>query len=333
MDRNSGVETISLLARIAVLLGCFGVGNLWAATPLSPQGSASEWLAHMAKSVRELNYRGKSILMNGDQMSTVEVIHGVFDGEPWERVIHLSGEPAEILRRGKQVSCLHPDALTTFETYSHTASITPFAFHSERFAVPKYYRLSKSGTGRVAGRETYRVDVVPKDSARFGYQFWLDAASGLLLKSVIVNEKGRGLEMFEFVDIQVDVEIDKQAFKPGKGLRWVDKPKSPQQGVASELPWQLDWLPAGFTLAKNEMRMVGGVKASTKVYSDGLAAFSVFLEPVPKQAQTEGTRTHGATTALSRRLAQPQQDYLVTVVGEIPMATAMQVAMAVQLED
>ena len=80
------------------------------------------------------------------------------------------------------------------------------------------------------------------------------------------------------------------------------------------------------------MRVIDGVTASTKVFTDGLAAFSVFLEKIDTRFQSEGSQTHGATTALSRRLPYEGGEYLVTVVGEIPIETAMQIAMAVQLK-
>ncbi|MCG8315890.1 MAG: MucB/RseB C-terminal domain-containing protein [Pseudomonadales bacterium] len=305
---------------------------VWAATPLNPENTAEEWLSHMAKAVRDLSYRGRMILMNGDQLNTVEVIHGVVDGETWERLIHLTGEPAEILRRGDRVSCLHPKKSTNFETVSPGSAnpLKAFALNEGKFAIPTVYYVKKHGSDRVAGREAKRVDVLPKDRARYGYQLWLDKSTGLLIKSVTVGSDGRGLEVFEFVDITFNPDIDQSLFEPGEGLQWIEK-KSADTEQPTKPHWRIQWLPAGFHMASHELRKVGDTRASTKVYSDGLAAFSIFLERVDPALQAEGTRTHGATTALSRRLPSPASDYLVTVVGEIPMETAMQVAMGVRV--
>lgn len=329
MERFKNSIGKMFVGRLLFVLALLGMSTAWAVTPLSSEDSAQEWVSHMAKAVRQLSYQGRSILLNGDQLNSVEVIHDVVEGEPWERIIHLTGAPSEILRRGKQVSCLHPESSKDFH-----ASSSPLQtlVNSDDFTVPANYMLRKGGSGRVAGREVYRVDVLPKDRARYGYQFWLDKASGLLLKSVTVDRKGRGLEVFEFVSIEVGKPIDPSAFNPGEGLKWVEK-KEEQVSQASSLNWQLSWLPSGFNLSKSEMRVVDGVEASTKVFTDGLAAFSVFLEKIDSRIQSEGTQTHGATTALSRRLPVNNGEYLVTVVGEIPMETAMQVAMAVQLSE
>ncbi|PIE41014.1 MAG: hypothetical protein CSA49_05625 [Gammaproteobacteria bacterium] len=267
-------------------------------------------------------------MLNGNQLNAVEVIHGVVDGQPWERIIHLTGAPAEILRRGERVSCLHRESSKHF--HASSSRLQALLKHQD-FTVPVNYILRKGGDGRVAGREAYRVDVLPKDKARYGYQFWLDKASGLLLKSVTVDRKGRGLEVFEFVSIDIRDAIDPAVFNPGEGLHWADKPQTELEAPVPQLNWKLSWLPTGFDLSGSEMRVVDGVAASTKVFTDGLAAFSVFLEKIDSRIHTEGTQTHGATTALSRRLPVKNGEYLVTVVGEIPMETAMQVAMAVRL--
>lgn len=327
MERFKNSKIKFFLGRLLFVFVLIGVPTSWAVTPLSSEATAQEWISHMAKAVRQLSYQGRSILLNGDQLNSVELIHGVVDGERWERIIHLTGAPSEILRRGKQISCLHPESSKDFH-----ASSSPLQtlVHSEDFKVPANYMLRKGGSGRVAGRDVYRVDVLPKDKARYGYQFWLDKASGLLLKSVTVDRKGRGLEVFEFVSIDVGKTIDPSAFNPGEGLKWISK-KEHHNSQAPQLNWQLSWLPSGFNLSKSEMRVVDGVEASTKVFTDGLAAFSVFLEKIDSRIQSEGTQTHGATTALSRRLPVNSGEYLVTVVGEIPMETAMQVAMAVRL--
>lgn len=334
MRRTITVKGFALLLALSVEFA-------WGLTPLSSDDSAQQWLSQMAQAGRELNYRGRSILLNGDKLNTVEVIHGIVDGEPWERIIHLTGSPSEILRRGQQVSCLHPESSKNFKASSTSTPHLDFAKRGG-LKIPSHYMLRKGGPGRVAGRDAYRVDVLPKDKARYGYQFWLDKASGLLLKSVTVDRKGRGLEVFEFVSIDIGVDIAGDEFNPGEGLKWIGQkaqsaqPKSTQldstQQESPSYDWELAWIPSGFNVSDHEMRVIDGVTASTKVFTDGLAAFSVFLEKIDTRFQSEGSQTHGATTALSRRLPYEGGEYLVTVVGEIPIETAMQIAMAVQLK-
>jgi sigma-E factor negative regulatory protein RseB len=65
---------------------------------------------------------------------------------------------------------------------------------------------------------------------------------------------------------------------------------------------------------------------SQLVYSDGVASVSVFVEAnaVPPRTQ-EGSSEDGTTTFFVR----PLGDMVVSVLGEVPLATAQQVARSV----
>jgi sigma-E factor negative regulatory protein RseB len=58
------------------------------------------------------------------------------------------------------------------------------------------------------------------------------------------------------------------------------------------------------------------------VYSDGLAAVSVFIEPMPKVRQPQSLSHQGAVNIYVRRIS----DHMVTVLGETPATTVMQIA-------
>ena len=63
------------------------------------------------------------------------------------------------------------------------------------------------------------------------------------------------------------------------------------------------------------------------VYSDGLAAISVFIEPLPKGRPVQSLSHQGAVNIYVR----PVADHMVTVLGETPAATVMQVANSLEL--
>lgn len=339
----------SLLAAAFACSGLFASHGLAENVPLANDATAEQWLAQMAKSQRTTSYRGRSIMMTGDKFNTVELIHGVVDGVSWERLVHLSGEPSEIVRRGNQVNRFQKNAVSSFELSTMNSSLKPNELNAESFAIPAAYKVRKSGTDRVAGRDSVRVDVLPNSPDRYGYQFWLDRESGLLVKAVTTNTEGEDLEVFEFVTLDVMPEIDVKEFAPDGDLsktphsaqinRSATNTAKPEPQKVVVRPgaqpvmkdWQVTWLPSGFSLSSKEMRSVDGVQASTQVFSDGLAAFSVFLENMDPKIAAEGRRTHGATSAVSQRLEENNR-MVVTVVGEIPPATAVQIAKSVTLQ-
>jgi sigma-E factor negative regulatory protein RseB len=61
------------------------------------------------------------------------------------------------------------------------------------------------------------------------------------------------------------------------------------------------------------------------VFSDGLVAISVFVEPLPPTANT-GPQQQGGLSIYSVRL----DDHLITAIGEAPGATVRQIANSVQ---
>jgi sigma-E factor negative regulatory protein RseB len=62
------------------------------------------------------------------------------------------------------------------------------------------------------------------------------------------------------------------------------------------------------------------------VFSDGLAAISIFVEPVEKNTRKEGTGSSGATHVLVKR----HGDFWITLLGEVPQATLQQFASAIE---
>ncbi|MDX1799676.1 MAG: MucB/RseB C-terminal domain-containing protein, partial [Marinobacter sp.] len=67
-------------------------------------------------------------------------------------------------------------------------------------------------------------------------------------------------------------------------------------------------------------------------FSDGLAGFSVFVESLDPIKMPTGASRIGATTVYMRQVALAGQDFLITVVGEVPPETAMKVAESVVID-
>jgi sigma-E factor negative regulatory protein RseB len=66
------------------------------------------------------------------------------------------------------------------------------------------------------------------------------------------------------------------------------------------------------------------------LYDDGLARFSVFMEPLHGASVEDARSQLGPTVAVSRRLSTGDGDVMVTVVGEIPLGTAERVALSMR---
>ena len=97
--------------------------------------------------------------------------------------------------------------------------------------------------------------------------------------------------------------------------------------------WEAGWVPGGFAMASWDIRRTPSKLKSinTLMYSDGLAAFSVFIEAMPPAGAGQMVSRQGATVAVTNLVEGPADErHLVTVVGEVPTETARRVANSVR---
>jgi len=64
---------------------------------------------------------------------------------------------------------------------------------------------------------------------------------------------------------------------------------------------------------------------SAATWSDGLAAFTLFIEELENDAWVDEVSQIGPTVAISRRVEGSDGRYLATLVGEVPPLTAERV--------
>jgi len=92
-------------------------------------------------------------------------------------------------------------------------------------------------------------------------------------------------------------------------------------------------VPAGFTMAAADVRHTPSElkPVDTMMYSDGLAAFSVFVEDMPPAGAASMVSRKGATVAVTQVLESgPQVErHLITLVGELPTPTAQRIAQSI----
>ena len=178
------------------------------------------------------------------------------------------------------------------------------------------------------------VSLKPRDQHRYGFELHLDKETGLPLKSLLLDDKGRLLERFQFTQLDtadVPSEKDLQASNDCKPVN-LDSDKA--SAVKTAQVWHSDWLPPGFELTSSTARKDPQTKTQVNslMYDDGLARFSVFLEPLNGATVTDTRTQLGPTVAVSRRLATAQGDMMVTVVGEIPVGTAERIALSMRTD-
>ena len=304
---------------------------------------ADKWLENMASVMRTQNYRGVFVYSRGGMPSSMKIIHRYKEGIERERLVQLDGEMGEILRTDNKVVCILPGNREISLEQSIPAG--PFAGAFARTLMPDkdHYTVSIKGEDRVAGLSAVKIAVMAKDTYRYSYLLWLEKSSGLLLKSLLLNEQGQTLELFHYTFIElVDSIADTELQADKKAGVVFSHEQVPAIKVAEEWPaamnWNVGWLPQGFMRlnpennADNNDREAMLQPSHIQAFSDGLASFSVFIEALGEGNMPEGASVVGATVAYAHQLEWQRHKYMVTVVGEVPVTTAMKVAETIHPE-
>jgi sigma-E factor negative regulatory protein RseB len=332
-----------------------------------------DWLKRAVDAARTLNYQGKLVYAHGGDISNLRLTH-VRDGDQeWEHLVKVDGKRAEVLRGGNDVIYRSGKGQAT-KLSSLPAMARAQAVGQHLDTLGQYYDTSVSEGSRIAGREAVKLALKPRDQDRFGFEFYMDKATGLLLKSVMLDETGKPLEVVSFSDLQIGPGVGladyKAARRPapppagtgnnrnpaphGKPLALahsgpplvkpaapaasaplpaptptvVPAPSAASGGTApAALGWQL-WLPAGFSqIGPVRHKRINGAPLLIATYSDGLSSFSFFSEQLnPAKLPAASQRQRGSTAVVSRQRTQGDKAWLVTVVGELPLAVAGRIA-------
>jgi sigma-E factor negative regulatory protein RseB len=301
-----------------------------AAIPAAYGQDAAAWLQRAAGAARGLNYVGTIVYDHGGRVETSRLVHLLESGSEFEKLTNLDGPAREVIRNNDLVRCYYPDAkIIRIEPRSFRNAF-PSLLPQQLNALAAHYFFRKGELARIAGLETQAFVFEPKDGLRYGHKFWADIASGLLLKARLLNEKNESIEQFAFIDIQIGVKLDREQVKPpfaSPPMDWQVRESPPGEVQPQETGWVVKDLPAGFAKVVEGFRTLRGKSAPVAhlVFSDGLVAVSVFVEPVPPTPQPVGLSQQGGINVYSRQL----DDYLVTVLGEAPGATVRQIAYSV----
>ena len=325
MSRSFGRFGAGLqLARATVL----GLAML-AAVPAALAEDASAWLARAAAAARQQNYVGTVVYQHGSHVETSRLVHLNDLGEEFEKLVNLEGPAREVIRSHGEVRCYYPDVKIVRIEPRTFRNAFPSLSPPQQKALAEFYDFRKAETGRVAGIETQAWVFEPKDALRYGHKFWVDSATGLLVKARIVDDRNGVVEQFAFTEITIGAKIDRDMVKPtwpAAPADWQVRQAGPGEVDMKDTGWTVTRIPAGFVkIIEGFRRLKGERRVAHLVCSDGLVAVSVFVEPVGGARHPIGLSAQGGINVYIRQV----DENLVTVLGEAPVTTVRQIANSV----
>ena len=311
----------------------------YAAKAAADTGEIRGMLDRMVHASRSLDYIGTFVYRNGSMIRSMKIIHRADAGGSHERLVALSGVAREVIRDGERVTCIFPDDRAVVITRRRPGRLYPStAFDPEvaiDSAIGEFYALTSDGAERVADREANVISVRPKDRYRYGLRLAIGRETGLLLKLELLDGDSTALEQIVYTHLELPESIPDEALKPrisdaGFTRYEAGAPEGTgHDSAARTQEWTIGWLPAGFRKTDESYGRIrpGGDAVDHRVYSDGLASLSIFIEPALDAGdRIEGLSSVGAVNAFSRVI----DEYQLSVVGEVPGIAVERVAESIR---
>jgi sigma-E factor negative regulatory protein RseB len=310
--------------RSFLLLVLLAAGGAQAQSP-----EALGWLRKMHDATHKLSYRGTFVYQSAGRSETSRITRLVDAGGDIEKLEVMDGVPREIVRTRDTVRCYLPGSrLVKVEKRVEGGERGFPALLPERIgALARHYDISLGETRRIAGYDCQAVVLSPRDNLRYGYKLYADVNTGMLLRAVTLDAAGEQIEQFSFTQLALG-GVTRDMVRPRHASReWrvEDAAAAPARlagwSLSSELP--------GFHKVVELKRRLGESRSAGQVvYSDGLAAVSVFIESLEGRSDPvrPGLASMGAIPIYTREVA----NHVVTVVGEAPAASVQRIADAVE---
>jgi sigma-E factor negative regulatory protein RseB len=293
----------------------------------------------MAAASRQLNYAGTIVYQHRNQIETSRVVHYVNSaGGEFEKLETLDGPPREIIRSNDQVVCYLPAAKTVLIEERNRSSRNFPALVPESIAgISDNYEIRKGEVDRAAEYECQWISLVPKDNLRYARRFCAELGSGLPLRAQTMGDKGERLESFAFTQLTIGGAFSRERVKSkyaekSRTQNWrVDRSGfSPSPATPADTGWVLTNPLPGFKKLMEAKRSIGGRNRAVSqiVFSDGLAAISVFIEPMAATQPAQSMSHQGSVNIYTR----PHGNHVVTVLGEAPQATIVRIGDSLELK-
>jgi sigma-E factor negative regulatory protein RseB len=333
-NRGPAVVMVPLLVAGLISLPSLAHAGEAPSTAATPQ-QVKGWLQRINDAARYRNFQGTFVVSSQGAVSSARIAHFCDGKNQVERIESLDGQARSVYRHNGLVHTLWPTRKVALVERREFLSAFPAMFKGDDDRITDFYEVSAREVDRVAGHEVNVLVIQPKDPYRFGYRLFAERNTGLLLRADVLDLKQQVIETSAFSDVVIGVKS--QADQVLQGMKRLDGYRVVTPELTStrleDHGWEMKSTVPGFRQVSCVSRpMDGGAPGATAeppgqvlqaIYSDGLTHVSVFVEPyAAKRHHKPASGAVGATRMLTRQ----HDEWWLTVVGDVPMATLRQFA-------
>ena len=298
-------------------------------------------LQRISEAGENQNYQGTFILRKSSDLSTLRITHGSDDDGVWESLEALNGEAKKVIRRNNTTVSIFPERdlilIREYDSEDGRQQTLHSPLPENLSQLSSFYSIKRFPDDRIANHQTLVIHLLPNDGFRYGYRYWIDKNTGMLLRCDLVSDDQKVIEqmMFTSLDYLPNPPVSSFNLKQFDNYQQ-QKQDEPEVEIkdSTAREWMVNILPEGFMLTQRTLRYshpsnrVEGEKQDLLhlVYSDGLASVSVFIKKNNgSEKHLLGPSVMGAVNAYGNLI----DGHSVTVVGEVPVATVQAMARSV----
>jgi sigma-E factor negative regulatory protein RseB len=298
-----------------------------AASASAQPPEALDWLRRVQNATQKLSYKGTFVYQQDGRTETSRITRYVDNrGTEIEKLESMDGAPSEIVRTRDAIRCYLPDSKTVKVDRRTPERDFPALLPERVNALARHYDIGLGSVQRVAGFECQEIVLKPRDNLRYGHRLYADTKTGMLLKAVTVDSNGQPIERITFTELSLG-KVTRDMTRPRhEAASWRVEDAAAQPAT---LPgWRMGAELPGFQKVAELKRRLGDARSVNQVvFSDGLAAVSVFIEPMQGSDPVRtGLASMGAIHIYTREVAH----HRVTVVGDAPALSVQRIADAVE---
>jgi sigma-E factor negative regulatory protein RseB len=320
---------VAPVALLALLLST-ATGAAAARLPVSWAGGAAS------------DARALQLLERAGQAPDTVAYHGVQFVSAWSEhgstslVVELDHRPGRGTTVHTSATTENPAADTFLPADGTEPSVIDVGTALQRLA--SNYTILLAGRRSVSGRPADVVEARWPGSSQPAARFWLDAATGLVLRREVYDEQGRTTRASAFVEIVIGKPAASSAHLPAAMPRaWSNTVDYSDRASMSTQGWHCpDQLPGALDLV--DARRGGGAGAPILhlSYSNGLSAVSLFEQRGRLDAakldgyrlQEQDGRAVYVQDGMPQRVVWSAQGTVFTLVADAPASTVDEVVAA-----
>ena len=338
MTRTLRLASTAFAALHALAAVAIAVALSPALAAAATEADGLRMLARAHDAAQSLSYSGTYVHQRGPEVRSLRIAHQRTANGVLEKLESLDSPPSETVRRGDRLLTYLPQQRRILIRDREPGPSFPGLRTLDAQRLGVHYQLRWLGDEQVAGRPSSAWALEPRDGLRYGYRFWADKASGLLLRAQTISEKAEVVEQVAFSQLATGpLPASKLNASPRdvRGWRTEDVSGRPASPAATAV-WQAGWLPPGFEPAGAWVRRLASAghrgnperEVLQLLYSDGLAGLSIFIEPWTAERSLRPLQL-GALNMVGKRHGK----FWLTIVGEVPMLAVRQIADAIELKE